>query len=84
MVVDLKAKFQAWKEGWQWKGSHSLNLVTLVLSRDYFPHLECFSNSFLHGQILLHIYFHPKRVSLRLAFPDHCNLTSTGPDTKSV
>ena len=27
------AKFQTWKEGWQWKGSHLLRLVTLVLSR---------------------------------------------------
>ena len=27
------AKFQTWKEGWQWKGSHLLKLVTLFLSR---------------------------------------------------
>ena len=45
------AKFQTWKEGWQWKGSHLLSLVTLVLSRGYFPHLQCYSPSFLHAQV---------------------------------
>ena len=37
------------------EGSHLLSLVTLVLSRGYFPHLQCFSPSFLHGQVLLNI-----------------------------
>ena len=55
MVVDLSAKFQAWKAGWQWKGSHLLILVTLVLSSGYFSHLEGFSPSFLHGRVFLNI-----------------------------
>ena len=54
-MVDLKAMFQAWKDGWQRKGSHLLSLVTLVHSSGYFPHLERFSPSFLHGRVLLNI-----------------------------
>ena len=46
MVIELQATFQAWKHGWQWKGSHLLSLVILVLSSGYFPHQECFSPSF--------------------------------------
>ena len=60
MVVDLWIKFPAWKEDWQWKGSHLLNLFTLVLSRVDFPYLESLSPRFLHGQVLLHIQHHIK------------------------
>ena len=30
----------------------------------------------LHGQVLLNIYHHLKCVSLRLAFPHHCTLST--------
>ena len=60
MVVGLWVKFQAWKEDWQWKGSHLLNLFTLVLSTADFPYLECFSPRFLHSQVLLHTQHHLK------------------------
>ena len=55
IVIELYATFKAWNNGWQWKGSHLLSLVTLALSSGYFPHLECFSPSFLHGRVLLNI-----------------------------
>ena len=37
-----------------------INLVTLVLIRGYFPHVECFSPRFLHGRVLLHVQHHLK------------------------
>ena len=52
-MIELQATFEAWKDGWQWRGSHLLSLVTLVLSSGYFPHLECFAPIFLHERGLL-------------------------------
>ena len=46
--MELQARFQAWKDGWQWQGSHLSSLVTLFLSSGFAP-------SFLHGQALLKI-----------------------------
>ena len=54
-MIELQDTFQAWKDGWQWKASHLLSLVTLVFSSGYFPHLECFAPRFLHDQVLLNI-----------------------------
>ena len=54
-MIELQATFQAWKDGWQWKASHLLSLVTLVLISGYFSQLECFAPSLLHGWALLNI-----------------------------